>query len=458
MKKKIGMLSALLMSAMLVFGVAGCGQTIQDDPNTLYIWTADLDASYEAALDLNPDNPTALFTKELVEGFEESHPGKTVSLLFNGWGEELNGNMMKLIGSQNSIKVDLIPGEEYMPRYVQGGVYAPIELDDITSDMVESIANEGVYEGETYAIPTSTGTFALYVNHTVLKEAGILNEDGTVNEIYSDLNPLEPATWEDLLAICEVVKQYYESRNVSDHGGMAISGTKTGSHWRALAFMRTAGGDFADEEGNVTFESQANRKAFNMMKDLVATGPDGITGISDEDKVIQYFVDNKAAYILDGGTILNKPIDKSTYSLSELPTYKDGGVKSGVATGTVYYSIWGRSTKKELALEFLRYWLSPEIQKRQLELTNRLSARTSVMSDESIHTEQYNWWANEKLVAPLIEPEYVNVKMLPCFINNPSHIWSEWQQFFSGVIAGNGTVENSIAATQSAMAKWAAQE
>ena len=455
MKKLFLFLVSVLLFACPI--LSGCGGGVGAD--TIVVWQAGLDPNYKATLVQNPYNGTALFTKKIIDKFETDNPGKKVMLKFQGWGEGLNQAITNAIISKE--EVDLMPGEVYVQMLIDGDFFAEIP-GDYKNIIAPFLYDKYNTPTKTYAVPAYTSSFALYANRTTLTVAGVIKSNGDNTQAFNDskpgnenIEPLSPATMEDMLTVCEFIKdKYYDvsgNRN-GNTGGMIINDIKLDSHWRALAFLRQAGGDFADAQGNVTLDSPANRKAFAMMQALNATAPRNSSGSTYTNNIFDYFYSDKTAYILDGGAVAMQAPSSCDFVVSELPVFEGVNIKSNVVVGTVYYSIPAHSKKQELAKKFIDVLLSDEIQKAAVQIDYRIPAVKSVLDDPEIRTEEYNYSVIKSYMAPFIDSGYQDVKTLHAFSKNISLIWDEWDSFVLSVFTQGNSFLNYIVQAHNNMA------
>ena len=449
-KKWMKMLAVLCGALFLFAAVAGCtgGEDEYAGKTRLIVWTADpIDANYTTTLNVNPDDPKALFTKKLVEDFEGAHENVKLQLVFQDWGETLNQNLLAAFARKT--KMDVVPGEAYIRSYIEAGRFAPIELDE-NIRLSEKATGNAMKDGELYAVPVFTGTFSLIINTQVLKEAGILNDDGTPKQEWTDkdIDPLAPKYWEDLLEVSKAVKQYFVSQDEGDgRGGCLIDLVEDGSQWRALAYMAPAGGDYLDDAGDFILNDEKNVKAFDMMRQLGETAPDNSLGINDENTLFRYLTNGNAAYIVEGispFTVTATDAQRKNLITVELPTFKTGGVKANVMCGTVYYSIVESSENKDLAQDFIELLLTEEYQKLMMEIDYRVPTNSAVFESEEIQTEQYHWSIMEPYCKPFSDESYTVVPGVPGFNNNQANIWSTWNSFLRNAVRS----ANDIAAVR----------
>ena len=452
MKKNVKLLCALL-ALLSAISFSACKKEDGITEDTLVVWCAGLDVNYEQTLVVDEENPTALYTKYIVDEFEKRNEGKKLKLLFQGWGEDLNKAVSNALIT--NIQVDVVPGEQYLKKLIDGETFEPLD-DKYRSLMSADLLERGMYNDKLYAVPSVTGTFALWINKRALRNAKILDANNVPAQKYTDagIDPLKPATMEDLLLICRDIKKYYTDNNVKGKGGYLLNDTTSDdSQWRALAFMRQAGGDFANDDGTIAFNK--NELALQMMYDLGKTGPDGAKGIQQTDDQLRYFYEAQAAYVVDGSNvILNSrgTLSENDIIGVELPVFKDKNIHSNVSVGSVYYGIMTTSKKKDLAAKFIDLIMSEDVQRTCLRLTYGLPTLNSVLTDEGIKTEEYHYSTVKPLLVPLQSSDYVNVKCLYGFTKNASLIWDAWKTYVNRVYTTDkADVKTQMTATHNEM-------
>ena len=440
--------------------------------NELLVWSVDpLVGNYQTVLATNPNDPDALLTKSVVEGFQaatvstEYPQGVRVVIQNHGWGTDLSQALDTAIGS--GTMPDITVGEQFVKTYINNNHFLPIELDDaIVSDFVDE-AQSVIYKGEDiYAVPFLTGSFVLNINKAALADFGILNEDYTVNQTWQsahpDWNPLAPDTWEELLGICQYIYglngQEVNGKTLNGVGGMLMNATEEDSSWRALVFMRTAGGDIGTSDGTVTMDTPQNMKAFQMMRDFVATAPArSINSSTTNEMWNTFWFNDRVAYTIDGNDILtNAEVlgRRDDFTVAEIPTYEENGVRANVMVGTGYYSISNQTEKYDLCIKFLEYILQPEIQRDFMEGTNRLSARESVLNSQET-TQLSNYADLQVFMKPFQDETYQFEGGLPTFDNRPADVWDQWNTFAADLLRTNKDLTGIVRTAQSEMSRAA---
>ncbi len=437
MKSIFGKIVAFVMAIGFVFACASCsgggdnnqggGESLDTSKSiTLKIESAaPLKQSYISLLRTEKEGSQlynqALFTQRVVNGFKEKYPNIKLQFIENGWDKDLFSKQLAYIKT-NTIPVDIMIGESYMGYFAKNGIFA--ELDSAKfSDVVEGSYADTVVDGKMYCVPMCTGILGLQYNENILKEVGIA-EDKYV-----------PGTWDELLENCRLVSEYAEA-NGKEYGGIMMNNVAGMSGaFRALPFMRQAGGDFLDDNGNLTLDSEANRTAFAYLRDLAEYSYSGSLTVGQED-MLQYYFTNKgyAAYMIEG-----------QWSMSSAPEYiksaalpvKDASstVKGNCYIGNLTFGITTKSNNYAAASAFLEYITSDEVQSWFYELDGRLAVNKKTLAKEET-----------RLVHPNINP-YIDALLaggfeggVPGFTKNATTIWDKWGIFYNNVLEGNGDI------------------
>jgi len=449
-------ISLVLILTLILTVFTGCSTDPVNEENSeaksktdLVVWASSpLVVNYKSLLAVNPKDERALITQNIVTEFEAANPDVKIKLVFKDWGDKLNANLLKAVKSNEYM--DIVPGEQYIKAYIENGYFSEIDLGEYKDKIITNALSIGTKNAKIYAVPVFTGLFGLVVNKNVLKETGIIDNNEKTNTKYTTkgINPLAPAYWEDLLEICQDIKSYYISKETDSKGGMLLDNVRGGSAWRALAYMRTAGGEFIDADYNFLLNSAANIKAFKMMRDLQKTSPLNSIQATNEVTIYNYLSNNDAAYLVDNvDAIINsksKPAEGQLV-MSEIPTFKPaGGVsykKSNVLVGTVYYSIMKNSKNKELATKFIKLMLKDENQKSYLKTEYRIPVIQNVFNSEDIKTEEYHYNEMKVLYKCLNDKNQVFNGGIPSLEKNTGLVWEEWDSFMGKVFTSSTDIK-----------------
>ncbi len=459
-------LFSIFACLVLITGViAACGEELGGDDDDipsgnirLVVWTvAPLIADYKNILKVNPKDKQSLFTETVVKGFEEENPGVSLTLRNKGWGDALNRELVLAIAGNTM--PDVTVGEQYVPVYVDNDHFEALDLgQDIIDDLLSQTKSVAMKGGKVYAAPVWTGSFGLTINKVVLREAGVLGANDVPAQKYTDagIDPLAPTTWEDLLTICQDIRTYFTTRVPADEykGGILMSATGEGSAWRALPFMRSAYGEMVDENGVVEMDTPENLKAFEMMRELSKTSPSGSLSSINEDAIWELFFNSKAAYIVDGidtiTRVTNYAFEEGDVISVEIPTFEEDGVKANCLVGTGYYSISKNSTKKDIALKFIKYLLSDSVQLGMMREDMRVPTRLSILNGSEIKTLA-NYDAMQPYLIPFTDESYNFNGAIPAFLDNPVQIWEKWNAFIKRVLSNEGSLQTLLTNAHSDM-------
>ena len=457
-KKILSLLLALLMCVALLAackptGDGGGGGGGGDDDGTggggggttqktLTIWvTHPFDANYRETLIANSENKPALMTKLIIDEFKKSYPDVTVRMTAKGWGDSMTQQIMN--ASVTNSLPDILSAEAYVRGFAELGVLQPIDLNkSLLSRIRKTVLPECTYNDQLYGVPLFTGNFSLVVNERLLTEKGIVNETG---------GALIPSTWEEWLDASQKLK-------ATDASG-AIGGTVfdlepgSGNAFRTLAYMRLAGGEFVDREGNLLLNSPENVKAFTFMRDLMKQAPNNATGLTSYGDYVAAFSGNKAAYVIEHTDLVVDQAYVGNYNAYALPVPEAGGVydtgkaaQSNVAVGQLTLCITKDCKDPALATAFLETCLGEAAQKAFFTANGRFPVIESVLQELETSTDP-EIAAVVAYVRPylqsLLYDDYAGG--LPTFTSNFSQIWAAWDLMISDVVKTDKPIDQIVA-------------
>ncbi|MBQ9481878.1 MAG: extracellular solute-binding protein [Clostridia bacterium] len=440
------------MAASLTAFCAGCsGKTTSDGGDIadgevsgkLKVWGINpiCITGYEQVLEVDPTNSNGLYTKWLMESFKEKYPNVTVSVETAGWELELNKNIMTAIGAHT--QPDALATATYTPILSRYGHLAILNIDEeIESDLITALDDFCIHQGKRYAVPVVNGCIQLCVNKAVLRKAGIIDAEGNVVAEYEKFHPLAPETMEDMLEVSKVIKAWAkkQSGDAAKTGGFLMCTTNADSHIRALMFMAAAGGDFADNYGNVYLNSPENIKAYEYCRELYKYTTDGADGANTQADLNSLFYNGLAAYFITDPEIVY-PIARSggyagfneeDLGWMSVPVFEGVGIKASVDVGCILFAVMQQGKNTAAAKAFVNHLLSYEAQKKEFEIIGRTPVRKSVLRD--IKEENSDWYQKNKNSIDAFLDETVTVnKGIPTLENNSSLCWDAWNAMWKDV-------------------------
>ena len=231
-----------------------------------------------------------------------------------------------------------------------------IELDDIHPSLQDSHMK---YEGRYYGVATHVGSMTFYYRKDIFEEQGY--------EV--------PTTWEEVMEIAVDVDEKYapDVRGFVFMGRADIQGAAT-----YLNFLGAYGGDLYDPSTfRPTVDSPEALRAMTMLNDLVSYSVKGSPSYGFDEAHVA-FQQGRAAMLpfWDSGDGFFSDPDQSDiigkWAVAPMP--------GGRATnGGWSVQITADSPNAEAAWEFLKWIVSPEMERRLVPL--KPSCRTSILTD-----------------------------------------------------------------------------
>ena len=199
------------------------------------------------------DNMTSL-----VEQFNQEHPDIVVEEQIIEWGQYYNKFLTGLLsGDAPDIGIMHLA---VLPDYASRGVLTSIEdaLPEGFRDVfLKNILEKAYYEDHLFAIPIDTHPMVMYYNKSVLKEAGLVDENGEV---------LVPKTWKQLM---EYAKKIKES---TGKWGLTAETTATGAmaneRWWMALYAQLGAQFYNPETGKLSVDLEKAAKAYEMITEF----------------------------------------------------------------------------------------------------------------------------------------------------------------------------------------------
>jgi multiple sugar transport system substrate-binding protein len=269
------------------------------------------------------------------------------------------------LDSQNKVGAyDLAMADDpWMPEYCEAGIFANLtELGyKADSDFVKASLDIGKYpyaEGDIYALPFAGNVQLLFYNKQVLDDAGM-----TV-----------PESWEDVLKIAKAVN------GKDGKVGYVIRGQQGNPIVTDyLPILWAYGGDVFDKSGNLTIDTKEAKEALKLYMELLKNGAN-----YEKNDIVAAVSGGKAAaalgwpsWFISGETASADYAaipSKATPTSAPHPTGMIGNWMMGVTAN---------SGNSELAMKFLEYVTSADVQKKAAEFGG-VPTRTSVFNDSEL--------------------------------------------------------------------------
>lgn len=344
MKKAVSVgIASLLMASC----VTGCGNKRPEpgdvpgyDPGETYIsmWVHTIE-----------DTPEGEAYKQSVESFNETFNGKYFADIEfiprndsgGGYSDKINASVM----SGDLPDVITVDGPN-VAAYAENGIIQPLaELsDDEKSVYLDSILEQGTYDGKLYALGAMESSVGLYYNKDILEEAGITVPTAD-----------DPWTWSEFTEILEKLKPLMNSKK-----GYPLDMTfpvGEASIYYYAPFVWSNGGDLVSDDGMTVdgyFNSQSNVETMNYFRMLVDEG------YMSQAPIEKLFESGRAAFKFDGAWEVNTIYESYPDINLGVAPYVVGDNWDGgryTPTGSWAYAATSKADDLEAATELVK-WMS----------------------------------------------------------------------------------------------------
>lgn len=339
MKKKI--ISVLLVAAMAVSMVAGCGSKndskksdSKSGEKTLEVWVPPL------------DDATEKNWGDLLKDWEKENDCK-VNLTVIPW-DKYEETYTTALNSGEGPDVGYMYNEMF-PTYIDAGAVEDMSsyVTDEDKKEYKYLSNGNMMDGQ-YGWPLVTGVpFVLYYNEDILNALG----------------EKAPETWDDFARICQEatkdtdgdgkVDQYGFAcgMNTSDIGAMQILNA-----YYYSALWQNGGQVYNDDLKSVSFADEAGKEAVTWLKGLTSYMNEDFMSLSWSDAFSNVFGAGKAAF----GITRSSQTDGTTFA-ETYPNLNWNFVTSlknkdfGTFGATDCLTLMSACEDKDLAMDFIKY-------------------------------------------------------------------------------------------------------
>ena len=344
MKKK---LAVMLVSTLIVSCLAGCQkkepkpgdiQGYDEGETYLSIWVHSIE-----------DTDEGRCYRESVEAFNEAYDGTYYADIEfiprndsgGGYSDKINASVM----SGDLPDVLTVDGPN-IAAYAANGIIQPLAAltEEEQNQYLESIIDQGTYNGKLYALGAMESSVGLYYNKDILKEAGIDVPDAD-----------HPWTWTEFLGILEKLKPVMEEKNGYPLDMTFPVGEATIYYY--APFFWSNGGNMVDDTGltaDGVFNSQENLKTVEYFQSILESG------YMSEVPIDKLFESGRAAFKFDGAWEVNTIYTSyPDINLGVAPYIVGDGWDGGryTPTGSWAYAASAKTDNIEGATELVK-WMS----------------------------------------------------------------------------------------------------
>jgi multiple sugar transport system substrate-binding protein len=285
---------------------------------------------------------TAPFWESQIASFNEEYPDVTVNLEVVGW-QQMHDTTANRIAA-NTFPDLVNTATIWLPEWVEAGALSPVDSsilsDDLRSDFIPAVLTKGAeYEGELWGLPIAAAGRAMFLNQTLLSEAGIENAPATWSEFESAIAAVNDATGE--------FGYGFDAKGVQAFRYFGF-------------FLWNNGGDFFDSDGKAAFNSPEGVEALQFLVDLASTPAlPNPTGTALED-LQPLFTSGRLAMLIDGNFFVAQIRDTAPdldYVVAPVPVNEGADPVTWGVTDTLVIS---KDAPADLAKLFIDHIYRPE--------------------------------------------------------------------------------------------------
>ena len=159
-------IAALLLVTVVAAAVAATtsGATKKANASSITVW-----------LQTDAQSGWADLVASVNQKFQSDHPGTTVNIQYQNWGDHLQKFDATLAGGGGPDVIEM--GNTEMTKYMAAGAFADLSSAksgfDNSANWLKGLAASGVYKGKTYGVPYYAGSRVVTYRSDLFKKAGI---------------------------------------------------------------------------------------------------------------------------------------------------------------------------------------------------------------------------------------------------------------------------------------------
>ena len=122
--------------------------------------------------------------------FQSDHPGTTVNVQYQNWGDHLQKFDATLAGGGGPDVIEM--GNTEMTKYMAAGAFSALDRSsfDNSASWLKGLAASGVFGGKTYGVPYYAGSRVVTYRTDLFKKAGIAKLPATTADYVTDAKKL----------------------------------------------------------------------------------------------------------------------------------------------------------------------------------------------------------------------------------------------------------------------------
>ena len=291
--------------------------------------------------------------EQVVQNFNKKYKGKykvvTEYIPRSGSGGGYEDKVNAAITTNSLPDVITLDGPN-TAAYAKSKVITPLDdylKDNNMGDVLDSIKQQGTYDGKFYAFGYSESNVGIYYNKKMFKEAGIDE---------SSLPTLKkPSTWDEFKAVSKKLKDHFKEAAID----FRLNSNDEMLPYAYMPLIWSNAGSVVNEDGTKAegyFNSKESTQAVQFIQDLVK---EGYTTVSPVEKG---FETGQYPMVLSGSwTIADLQTNYKDIDFGILPYPVSNKTKKLVSpSGSWQLAVTTKSNKKDAAAEFVKFATNTE--------------------------------------------------------------------------------------------------
>jgi len=328
---------------------------------------------------LDPREPLDLYQR-YADAFTAENPDVTISFETGGATSDQQQQYLNTVLSGRSGDIDVFQIDVIRPAtFAAAGWAEPLdgyfgseqEMEAYLGEFLAGPVAADTVDGTLYALPAYTDAMFLYYRADLLEKYGF--------------EP--PTTWDELRDQALTILEGEADPNLQgfNYQGAAIEGT-------VCTFLQpfwSAGGQWMDESGNVTVDTEAGRRALEWYQETLDSGitkPNIAETATDNSR--QEFQAGHVVFMLNWSYAWShfQNDDDSTVKgmvgVAPIPAFEGG--ESYTCVGGWQWALNPYGDNKEVAFDVIRHYSSPEFQRDLAIVGGRMPARSELYQDAAV--------------------------------------------------------------------------
>jgi N,N'-diacetylchitobiose transport system substrate-binding protein len=170
--------AAALVAALGVMAASAGASTGRQQANKLTVW-----------LQVDAQSGWPDIVAAANQQFQSDHPGWTVDVQYQNWGDHLQKFDATIAGSDTPDVIEM--GNTEMTKYMAAGAFADLTGSksqfDNSSNWLAGLAKSGMYGGKIYGVPYYAGSRVITYRSDLFKKAGIKSAPTSLAQFQADL-------------------------------------------------------------------------------------------------------------------------------------------------------------------------------------------------------------------------------------------------------------------------------